>query len=198
MKYICITGADGTGKSTLIDKLKEGFEQGYVAGIWDIFTQHTNGQPFKSKQDIDTYLCALTPNARLLFLTHALSFSTQKATESNAKLILLNGYFYKYFASEAALGADKTLINNLSEYFPKPDLILNLTVNLNIAAHRKKHLSRYECGCADTATVENFMGFQEKVIENWSFFGSENIKTINTEQSENEVFEAAKILINRH
>ena len=158
---ICITGPDGSGKSTLIASLVSELSNAKEVTIWDALNNKEVAL-FTSKKEVDNYLCILTPVARVLFLAHALKYAVDKALETGAETILLNAYYYKYFASEIALGIDQVSIKFLESLFPIPDKIIFLSVNPEICASRKKHLSRYECGCRD-ATKENFIDFQKKV-----------------------------------
>src|SRR5688572_30154606 len=125
-RLICITGMDGSGKSTLIKNLAAEIESAVVSNIWDIMDGGVENVPFGTKKEVDAYLCALTPDSRLLFLAHLLKFSYDKAMRTNAKFILLNGYYYRYFATELALGANENLVNALMNEFPKPDLVIRI------------------------------------------------------------------------
>jgi thymidylate kinase len=119
-KIICITGMDGTGKSTLIKGLKEHLDSCYVATIWDLMASPVKGLPFKSKQEIDNFLCELSPDSRLLFLAHAMKYAIDKALLSSVNNILIDSYYYKYFASELALGAVEALTGSWQKYFLNP------------------------------------------------------------------------------
>ncbi len=175
MKLICITGADGTGKSTLVRKIARKISSVYVAGIWDLLKNPVAGLPFKSKQEVDNFLCELTPDSRFLFMTHALKFATDKALKSDKDVILLNAYIYKYFASEKSLQADNQLIKSLSNHFPEPDIIFNLKLKPEISAERKNQFSRYECALSKNPNKPDFIKFQYQIHKNWDFFGHQNI-----------------------
>ncbi|MHA7059881.1 nucleoside/nucleotide kinase family protein [Aquimarina sp. M1] len=158
---ICITGPDGSGKSTLISNLMDELPNSIEVTIWDALNNEIVTL-FKTKGDIDDYLCVLSPNARLLFLAHALQYAIDKVLTSGVNTIFINGYSYKYFSSEKVLGADQTLINSLVPNFPIPDKTIFLSVSPEISKARKNYLSRYECGCR-AATAEHFIDFQKKV-----------------------------------
>lgn len=157
---ICVTGPDGSGKSTLIENLVSELPSAKEVTIWDALNNQ-DAILFNNKKDVDDYLCILSPDARLLFLAHALKYAIDKALESGSETIFLNAYYYKYFASEAALGAHKDLVSKLEISFPVPDKTIFLSLPPEISASRKKHLSRYECGCKE-ATLKNFIDFQKK------------------------------------
>ncbi len=157
---ICVTGPDGSGKSTLIANLVNTLSNAVEVTIWDALNNDQVAL-FSTKRDVDHYLCLLSPDARLLFLAHALKYAVDTAMESGIETIILNAYYYKYFASEATLGADIKLIKTLVSTFPIPDKTIFLSLPPEMCASRKKHLSRYECGCKE-ATLENFIDFQKK------------------------------------
>jgi dTMP kinase len=186
-KLVCITGLDGTGKSTLIKGIAAKYKSHYVANIWDLMTKPVEGLPFKSKQEIDGFLCSLTPDSRLLFLGHAMKYAIDKAMLEKVDLIILDSYFYKYFATEKALGANSSLIAHLIEVFPKPDLVIQLTLPVEEASLRKKHFSRYECGLTRDCNKQNFVDFQSKVAKEWEMYDRTNWKLIDASQSENDL-----------
>ncbi|MEL7530538.1 MAG: hypothetical protein AAFN10_04480 [Bacteroidota bacterium] len=169
-KLICITGGDGVGKSTLVDALVQQLPDVYEADIWDLLKSPTESLPFQSKHQIDDFLCALTPDSRLLFLAHALMWSIDTAMASEKSTILLNSYYYKYFATELALGADPALVHALGERFPQPALVIHLDLALREAVKRKKVLSRYECGLSQEPSPDSFLAFQSKALAQWQTF----------------------------
>lgn len=172
-RILCITGNDGTGKSTIIENLTKKIPNTYTAHVWDAL-KDSSGKLFSSKKAVDDYLCNLTPNSRLLFIAHALKYSIDKGLKSNASILIIDSYYYKYFASELTLGADKKLINNLIESFPKPNITIKLELPLNIVLERKDIFSRYECGLVEKPTKEAFCNFQKQVVKNWGFIKDKN------------------------
>ena len=164
-KLIVITGGDGSGKSTLINGLLAKSDQLREVSIWDAMDANL----FKTKADIDNYLCTLTANARALFLAHALVQGLEKAHASSEAVLVANGYYYKYFASELALGADMELIKKLVSFCPKPDLVIKLEINSHSAFSRKERLSRYECGL-HSPSEETFVAFQKQADVAWAHF----------------------------
>ncbi|HFA52192.1 MAG TPA: hypothetical protein ENJ95_24505 [Bacteroidetes bacterium] len=169
-KIICITGLDGVGKSTLTDALAQQLPGAQPVNIWDLFESQAPCLPFKSKRDIDDFLCLLTPGSRLLFLAHALKYAVDTALQSDASILVMNAYFYKYFATEKALGAAADLITSLQKNFPRPDVVIQLTLPPSMAAKRKKTFSRYECGLSQKPDNEGFIAFQQKAQQAWEGF----------------------------
>ncbi|MEM6348514.1 MAG: hypothetical protein AAF927_31820 [Bacteroidota bacterium] len=194
-KLICITGGDGVGKSTLVDALLQQIPDVYEADIWDLLKSPTESLPFQSKRQIDDFLCALTPDSRLLFLGHALIWSIDTAMASDKSIILLNSYYYKYFATELALGADLALVHALGERFPRPDLVIHLDLALREAVKRKKVLSRYECGLSDKPSPESFLTFQAKALAQWEQFDQKDWHHLDARLSPEELQEKSLDII---
>ncbi len=193
-RLICITGPDGAGKSTLIANVCKSLQDVHVAGIWDILSGNA-GLPLGDKTAIDNYLCALTPNARLLFLTHALQFACDRAENSGKKIILWNSYYYKYFASEITLGADHKLAEMLAGFFNTPALTLFLELDAHAAAARKKKLTRYECGLAVTPDAASFIAFQMEVQKTWKLLHMDNVVALDARLQIDVIAESARTLI---
>lgn len=181
-KLICITGPDGSGKSTLISNLLIHFPEAKKIGIWDAFSSKKNVL-FQSKQDIDNYLCELSPIGRTLFLAHALQEATQKISENQNEIFFIDSYFYKYFSSELALNTPIKIIKSLVKFFPEPNLIIYLDLNPEQSALRKNNFSRYECGLTLNPCNESFVAFQNKSYEKWKFFKTQDWINIDANQS---------------
>lgn len=157
---MCVTGPDGSGKSTLVEHLVHALPHAKEVTIWDAL-DNKDAALFSNKKEVDDYLCILSPDARILFLAHALKYAIDNASDAGIETIIVNAYYYKYFASELALGANQELTHTLATMFPTPDKTIFLSLSPEISASRKKYLSKYECGCRE-ATPENFIDFQKK------------------------------------
>lgn len=186
-KLIGITGLDGVGKSTLVTLLSNQFPGAAISNIWDIMEGGVDTLLFNSKKDIDQYLCELTHDSRLLFLAHALKFSIDKALASGRELVILNGYYYKYFATELALGASLDLVESIQKEFPIPDQVIHLTLSIDEIAKRKPFFSRYETGLASNPTTSEFIDFQEKVVEKWKNYDQTNWISISAQNTPEEL-----------
>ena len=156
-KLICITGPDGSGKSTLISNLLIHFPEAKKIGIWDALSSKKNVL-FQSKQDIDNYLCELSPIARTFFLAHALQEAMQNFSKNQNEMFFIDSYFYKYFSSEIALNTPIEIVQWLVSFFPKPDLVIYLDLKPEICATRKNYFTRYECGLTLHPNKESIVG----------------------------------------
>ncbi len=195
-KTICVTGIDGSGKSTLVNALSNHFTSCHISNIWDLIESSIKGLPFKSKKDVDDYLCELTPDSRLLFLSHAIKYSYDTATKSDKSLIITNSYFYKYFATELALGAQNELVKSLQKSFPNPDIVIELVLPVEEAAKRKNKLSRYECGLTQNPNINSFIDFQTKALKEWHNFDRKNWHKIDATKSQGEILSEVLNIIN--
>ncbi len=189
-KIVCISGADGTGKSSVIENICRDFPGARKMSIWDIMKDPLirDLAPFKTGQAVEMYEQALHPDARMLFLGHCLMQALQMAVQAGPDLIIADGYIYKYLASEVALGSDPVLAQNLLKAFPQPALMFRLQLDPRVAATRKTSYSLYECGFMASKSSEDFIHFQEHMLQAWErYFKVENEILIQADQSQEEV-----------
>ncbi|WP_052598069.1 hypothetical protein [Aureispira sp. CCB-QB1] len=169
-QWICITGTDGAGKSSLIDILLQDtilFNGKKVkeVTIWDLFylpkeEQHLS---ISSKQAVDWYLKSLSPQSRTFFLLHCMAQALEIARREAVEIALINAYWYKYLATEVAYDGNLAHRLSLTTSFPKPDLVFSLNVSVKTAGQRKKHYSAFESGFPEQVNTKQFMNFQHKV-----------------------------------
>jgi thymidylate kinase len=178
-KLIVITGIDGAGKTTLIESLSKRLPNSVVANVWQSFG--ANQQLFNSKTHVYEYMRSLTPNSRVLFLAHAVRYGIEKALESDAQTILIDGYYIKYFGPELALGADLNFVNEVVATFPKVDRVVCLDIPIEKALERKGAFTDYECGFNPVLSKQTFLEFQQKVLFERKHFESENWKHLDGE-----------------
>lgn len=189
-KIIVITGMDGCGKSTIIEQLQSETPNAVVVDIWQAMTNHN--ELFDKKRAVDAYICSLTPFSRTLFLAHALMESINKALETKAAIIFVNAYYFKYFASEIALGTNVNELLKLIQLFPKADFTIKLTASLEEIVQRKKSFSRYECGGVLNPNEKAFIAFQTRCSDQWAFFENEIDCHINNSASIDSVLQEVK------
>lgn len=182
MKFFCITGPDGSGKSTLCSALVHKFDnhgmKAKEVSIWDILFDEKAQRlmPFKTKEEIGFYLSYLKPKARTLFMFHALTQAFEVAADENNDVLILNSYWYKYYISELLYGSDKKLLDGIVLSFVQPDLTLFLDLKPQEALTRKKgELSQYESSSTEGLQQKNefFLKFQEKSYSMWKSFQNE-------------------------
>lgn len=133
--------------------------------VWDLLLNPNTQSylPFKSPREVDDYLSLLTPISRAYFLLHCLKTALDLAEAERPPFVLVDGYWYKYMATEMAHGANRREILSLVEGFPGPDLNIFLEVSGDQSAARKEVYSGYECGFAEERNAETFAEFQEGV-----------------------------------
>ncbi len=169
-KWICVTGADGAGKSSLIELLlkdKQLFEGKKVkeVTIWDLFNLPLEQQRIfiKSKKDVDLYLKSLSPQSRTFFLLHCFAQAIEIARKEEVDIALINAYWYKYMAMEVAYDNDLEGRLLLTKNFPQPDKVFVLQVSVDTASKRKQYYSGFESGFPDKMSAAAFSDFQMKV-----------------------------------
>jgi dTMP kinase len=166
---ICVVGGDGSGKTTQIARLTALFEEQerkvVPVTIWDAFVDPAvvSKLPFERPSDVYAYLKLLGPVSRTHFFFHALHLALERAWDRDPNVLLLNAYWYKYFATEVAHGGDPALLRQLASGFPEPDLTFYLSIDPEEALARKTHRSDYESGYGrDERTM---LAFQRRTHE---------------------------------
>lgn len=159
MTIICVSGADGSGKSTLVAGLSRALPRASVVTIWDLMADPRAAPIFVNKDQLQAFLGSLQLESRSLFLMSCLRAAMERAAPG---LLLVDSYWYKYLANELALGAEPSRLAPLSALFEKPALTFHLELAPSLAAARKKGtFSPYECGLR-TPSAGNFVEFQTR------------------------------------
>lgn len=150
--WVCLAGGDGSGKSTqaaaLVAALVAEGVDAVEVGIWDGLTDPVTAPllGFSDRAQVQEYLRVLGPRARALFLFHALHAAIDLAASRHPQVAILNAHWYKYFASEVALGGDPAELRAWVTGFPEPARTFYLRVEPAVAMARKSELSPYESG----------------------------------------------------
>ena len=129
--------------------------------IWDMLLDPETHDKvgFKSKVELDRFFTILHPVSRCMFLFHCLYQAMVMAEKKPADLYLIDSYWYKYYATEVAHGADPDVITHLTKIFPEPGMVFYLDVDVDETTRRKQKFSGYESGFAHDA--DGFVAFQK-------------------------------------
>lgn len=195
---LCLVGIDGSGKSTHAERLRTWIEDRHegrrvrICGVWDILVDpELNRTAFMgSPDDLRRYLLAIEPDARTLFIFHALLESYRRAVRAGDQVVILTGYWYKYFVTECLLGAHEPLLEPIVRLFAEPDVTLFLDVDpTEAAARRAGDHSGYECGGVEPSE-EAFIAFQTRCRRKLvGLQGSREWVHLDASGSEDDVFE---------
>lgn len=168
-RLVCVTGADGSGKTTQIVRLAERLarrERMKVAAVtvWDLLLDPAaqGSVPFKGPREVDRYLGILHPTARALFIYHCFYQALELAKRRDPEVLLVNAYWYKYYATEVAHGGDADVLLRLAGVFEEPEITFFLRVSVEEALRRKTEPSAYECGFPEEPGPEAFAAFQRR------------------------------------
>jgi len=148
MKTICITGLDGCGKSTQAKMLSKVLSGSRIVSVWDIIKrpEFQDWSIYKQPPPVEQYVVKLDALSRTFFVFHAFNEAYQRAVNSDADWLIFDGYWFKYWAVEQAMGTPKTLVDFLSEQYIVPDFTYFIDLEIEEIINRKKHLSVYETG----------------------------------------------------
>ncbi|WGL60603.1 AAA family ATPase [Pigmentibacter sp. JX0631] len=167
--FIVVTGPDGSGKTTVCNKLQFFLSEKLnersitIASVWDQYEEL-----FASQEHAQTYLKNLKGSSRSYFIFHAVQRSLELARERKKKIIIMDSYWYKYVVSEIALGSKKEILYQIANLFPIPDLTIYLDISAELALKRKKEISNYEQGIAKGKnSEEKFLNFQNSLRPVW-------------------------------
>lgn len=177
-KIVVVTGMDGAGKSTLLKRVHaEILDQGVscvTCSIWD----NLGVLPLKSKSEIQSYLSTLEVKSRLLFLSHAMMNSLEKAISKQPDIILVDSFIYKYLVNERVRGITHKFTDQVLQIFPRPNQVFFLQIDPEVALARKETFSDYE-------SDGDFLRFQEKMVPVWMELAGHcgNWQVLNGEES---------------
>ncbi|GDX81326.1 hypothetical protein LBMAG42_31370 [Deltaproteobacteria bacterium] len=156
---LCVSGADGCGKTTLVAGLARALPGACVVTIWDLMADPAASPIFANKAQLQTFLGCLAPESRSLFLMSCLKAAMERAA---SPVVLVDSYWYKYVANEIALGGEPARLQALVGFFTAPSLVLRVDLPPVLAAERKRGVySPYECGLR-APTTEHFVEFQTR------------------------------------
>ncbi len=166
---ICLTGIDGCGKSThlatLSDRLQKHLgEQVPVLNVWDIARQsrYQSHALLADREALYRYLGSLHGGARGLFILHALRESLDSILDSHPKMILVDGYWYKYLLTEILHDPGCEWLYDCTAGFPRPVGTILLDLSAEASLKRKPSLTPYECGFSRPGP-ETFVPFQNRL-----------------------------------
>ncbi|MGZ3790152.1 MAG: hypothetical protein ACXVKO_01060 [Bacteriovorax sp.] len=196
MELITLIGADASGKDTQISRLKSHFlnenKKVQVITIWDSLLEFSEIPDKKMvRAVVETFLLKFEPDARSLFLMSCLKNSFSKLDPSN-DVVLLNGFFHKYWASEMAYGVESAFWERNREIFSRSGRSFYLKAPLSTCLGRKTEWSSYEQGKGKFQSKESLglFEFQKKLHQNLDGIvnGLEDVLIIDGSKNEDAVF----------
>lgn len=165
---LCVLlGHDGAGKSTVLREIQRERPEWLCTSLDPEDFLPIPGidlRPPPSWHPRETAL-ALQPMSRSAFLLLILSIVTEYnviPALAAGSTVVVDSYYYRLLAKEAVLNpVGYALIKHASEILPKPNLILEIIVQTDLAYSRKKTLTRLEY--AGDSSQTGFARFQETV-----------------------------------
>ncbi|MBS1960683.1 MAG: hypothetical protein JST04_00595 [Bdellovibrionales bacterium] len=171
-RLVAITGMDGSGKSTLVGRLASdlaGLPGGLrVVGIWDLVKEPDPSEPieipFRDWAGADRFLRSLAPPDRAKFIFGCLGLALERGLRSPERTLLLDAYWYKYFASELVMQGEaaRPALEALVRDLPTPHFLFFLAIEPEGTVVRKTSFSGYESGYDPRGDAAGFLAFQRR------------------------------------
>lgn len=144
--FVVLEGIDGSGKSEQAGRLAESCAE---LGISVRVAGTSQDRPLRRLYRTligqrDTF-----PGARTSIFLALGDFShliDELETSTNEDIVLLHRYIYSTLADGIALGLDREYLLAIADAFPKPDLVVYLRTDANVACGRKQSISLAEAG----------------------------------------------------
>jgi len=164
MKHICLTGLDGCGKTTQAQLLAQVLPKSRIVSIWDIIIrpEFQAWTIYQKPPKVEQYVANLHPVSRVFFVFHAFNEAYQKALKSDVDYLILDGYWYKYWAIEQAMGAPASLKDFLKQQYTVPEWTFYLDLPITEILKRKKDISVYESDNQAAERQSAFVHIQDK------------------------------------
>lgn len=157
--FVVIIGVDGAGKTTLLNKLKH---KGFCTTSWH---QLAGVEHFRDLvpylTHIKDYLNSLPSSLRALQLARIMYGHYEYFIEPELRLgntVICDSYYFKLYVKERLYGRSHSLLYNLLETLPKPDLVIFLSITPDRLLERTRDIDDYEY--YDQPTREDYLRFQ--------------------------------------
>jgi len=182
-----ISGPDGSGKSSICEKLQEKLnERGVNSKIIKIWDAIKTTDRFENQKEVLSYLKNLDSLERLEFIFESLrraygDIDLRNKTRRNI-IYLIEGGWQKYAVSELGFGNSWELITkklkskNFSKYSNQVGKLFYLNIGPEVAWERKQKASLYECGGV-VPSKNNFIKFQTGLQKYWQEISNNTSKS---------------------
>jgi thymidylate kinase len=197
---INVLGCDGYGKSTQIEKL--------ISWVRDHTPHHarslTKMDIFDSARFPDTALIGVPDPAlahrllpivnkesRALWLISMNLVLIQRDPPEAGEIVILDGYWKKYYAVEAVLGVDESWMRSVCSIFAVPEATVLIDIDPKAIVARGRVHNPYESGCNFDCSDEAFIDHQNKVRSILLDLANENAwHVVDGDNAEDNVFAA--------
>ncbi len=164
-RWICVTGADGCGKTTVITavagRLAALGVRCTTVSVWDALPY----EGLAGKAAVQEHVGALPPRERAAFVLNLYARALRLAEEREEQVVLVSGHWYKYFANERARGIPPHVLEPLVRNLREPDLVFLLEATVELTVERKETVSPYESNFAPPdQRVARFRELQKQTI----------------------------------
>jgi thymidylate kinase len=167
-----VLGGDGCGKTTqvchLLDWLSGELQLGARAlAKRDLIDQNIfpGSDYFGTPYEHVAHQCLprMKGESRALFLYYMNAMLIRGAPPRPGEVVIMDGYWHKHYATEAAMGIDPQWLIGMGAAFPEPDVTIVLDLDPRVIVERGHRHKPYESGCDFTCSDDAFIAHQDKV-----------------------------------
>lgn len=109
------------------------------------------------------YLPIMKGESRALWLIYMNAVLIRRFPPRPGEVVVHDGFWQKHYATEAAMGVDRSWLLDVCKMFPEPDMTVMLDLDPRVIVSRGHKHHPYESGCDFECGDASFIAHQDKV-----------------------------------
>ncbi len=110
----------------------------------------------------ERYFPLMKGYSRALLVLHGYAVAFGRYPPRDFEVVLVDGYWQKLLATEAAMGLDPDWVRNASSILPSADVVILLDIDPELVLSRGRKGKPYECGGDFSCSNESFLKHQRR------------------------------------
>lgn len=162
--FACLIGPDGSGKTSLLEYMKNEMELDFEIVHWSQFKHlaHIPGLPINNDPGVViNSMSTMSRSAMVALITSLLFEAGVKPLVEDGKRVIVDGYYYRFYGPEKQYGVVEDWVYQFMLRLPPPKLTIGLSLSAEQLISRKGVPRRYEY----LTTPEDFGQFQNKASQ---------------------------------